>query len=116
MIEPINSNIDYKVIGQRIKEGRKKKNITQECLANLLDVSIEYISRLERGRSKINLKRLAQVSVALDISMAELVTGIAMESKIYLDKEFAELLSDCTPEKQKLIYNIAKAVKNVKFV
>ena len=42
--------------------------------------------------------------------------GSTEESKIYLKNEFQELLSECTPDKQKLIYNIAKIVASMKSV
>lgn len=35
---------------------------------------------------------------------------LSSDSSNYLDKEFAELLKNCSPEKQKLIYNIAKTI------
>ncbi len=111
----IDSKIDYKIIGQRIRDERKAKNWSQAKLSEILDVSIEYISRVERGASKINLKRLADVSLALNVPIEKLITGTSTESKIYLNKEFEEILSDCTPDKQQLIYNIAKIVKNINF-
>ena len=42
--------IDYKVIGQRIKEARRKKGWSQERLSEEIDVAVPYISRVERNR------------------------------------------------------------------
>ena len=39
-------NIDYKLIGQRIKRERKVRGITQEVLAERLNVSIGYVSQV----------------------------------------------------------------------
>ena len=50
--------IDYSVIGSRIKEARLSKNLTQEELADEIDISVAFLSRVERGNSHINLKRL----------------------------------------------------------
>ena len=50
--------IDYSVIGQRIREARISKNLTQEDLSEQLDVSVAFLSRIERGSSHINLRRL----------------------------------------------------------
>ena len=41
-------NIDYKLIGQRITKHRKKLHITQEKLAEQLDVSTAFVSKIER--------------------------------------------------------------------
>ena len=53
--------IDYSVIGKRLKQARLAKNMTQEDLAEELDISVAFLSRVERGNSHINLKRLTQV-------------------------------------------------------
>ena len=45
--ERFKMNVDYKLIGSRIKAERKKLGITQEVLAEKLDVSIGYVSQIE---------------------------------------------------------------------
>ena len=109
-------SIDYFLIGERIKEARKNKGWSQEKLAEEIDVATAYLSRVERGGTAINLKRLGQISVALDIPMEELITGVIKEDYRYLNKEFDDLLKQCSKDKQRLIYNIAKIVVGVKFV
>ncbi len=115
-MEPIESNVDFKLIGQRIKDARAKRGWSQEKLAENMDVAVTYLSRVERGGTTINLKRLGQISLALNIPIEELITGVIKEDKNYLNKEFADLLSQCSKDKQRLIYNIAKIVVGVKFV
>ena len=44
--------MDAKAVGQRIKTAREKKNMTQEDLAALVDISPTHVSVIERG-SKI---------------------------------------------------------------
>ena len=102
--------IDYTVIGSRIKEARLAKNMTQEDLADKIDISVAFLSRVERGNSHINLKRLNQLCNLLDVSEGYLLNGASSNSENYLDKEFNELLKSVSPEKQKLIYNIAKVI------
>ena len=53
--------LDYTIIGERIKLARTKKKLTQEKLAEKLDVSVPYLSRVECGDASINLKRLSQI-------------------------------------------------------
>ena len=109
-------DIDYKIIGQRIKEERRKKGWSQERLSEEIDVTTVYISRVERGTSQINLKRLAQISRVLGTSIEYLIGGTVTKAPNYLDKELYETLIHCTPDKQRLIYNIAQIVSNAKFV
>ena len=87
-----------------------------EKLSEEIDVATAFLSRVERGHSQINLKRLAQISKALDVPLEKLVTGTDTCSDKYLDKELYNILINCTPDKQKLIYNIAKIVSGSDFV
>ena len=49
--------LNYSIIGERLKQARMNKKLTQEKLAEKLDVSVAFLSRIERGSSYINLKR-----------------------------------------------------------
>ena len=102
--------LDYTVIGSRIKQARLAKNMTQEDLADQIDISVAFLSRVERGNSHINLKRLNQLCGLLDVSEGYLLNGASSSSENYLDKEFTDLLKSVSPETQKLIYNVAKAI------
>ncbi len=102
--------LDYTIIGERLKKARTDKGMTQEVLAEKLDVSIAFLSRVERGNSHINLKRLSQVCEILGVSEGAILNGTSKNSKTYLTSEFSELLASLSPEKQKLIYDIAKVI------
>ncbi len=102
--------IDYNVIGERLKKARLAKKLTQEDLAEQVDISVAFLSRVERGSSHINLKRLNQICNLLDVSEGYILNGTSSDSSEYLNKEFNELLKNCSPEKQKMIYNVAKAI------
>lgn len=104
--------IDYSVIGERLKRARKQKHLTQEQLAEKIDVSVAFLSRIERGSSQINLKRLTQICELLDVTEGEILNGTSSRSAKYLDSEFSNLLKNCSADKQKLIYDIAKVISN----
>lgn len=106
---------DYSVIGKRIKNARLNKKIKQEELADKINISVAYMSRVETGRSQINLKRLTQIAEALEVSPGYLLTGSNMSSKDYLKDDFRILLDKCTPEQQKLIYQISELISKTKF-
>lgn len=106
--------LDYSIIGERLKKARTAKKITQEQLAEKLDVSVAFVSRAERGNVKINLARITQICDILDVSISNILTGTGSKSKDYLTDDFSHLLKDCPPEKLKLIYDIAKVIINQK--
>lgn len=104
--------LDYSIIGERLKKARLAKNLTQEQLAEKLDVSVAFLSRAERGNVKINLSRINQICDILNISISDILTGTASNSKDYLTDDFSNLLKNCPPDKIKLIYDIAKVIIN----
>ena len=102
--------VDYTVIGERLKKARKDKHLTQEQLAEKIDVSIAFLSRIERGSSQINLKRLSQICQILEVTEGDILNGSSSKSTKYLNSEFADLLKNCSAEKQNLIYDIARVI------
>ena len=106
--------LDYSIIGERLKKARLAKGLTQEKLAEELDVSVAFLSRAERGNVKINLPRITQICDILDVSISSILTGTGSNSKNYLTEDFSNLLKNCPPEKIKLIYDIAKVIMNEK--
>lgn len=102
--------LDYTIIGSRLKKARTDKNLTQEKLAEKLDVSIAFLSRIERGNSHISLKRLSQVCDILGVTEGYILNGASSTSNNYLTSEFNDVLNNVSPDKQKLIYKIAKII------
>ena len=80
-------NVDYKLIGDRIKKARKFKGITQDVLAENLGVSIGYVSQVERGITKISLDLLAAISSILECDIASLITESATNLSKYMESD-----------------------------
>lgn len=96
-------SIDYKILGKRIKAQRLIKGTTQEHFAESMDVSVGYISQLERGITKISLERLASISDYLSCDMALLLEGVNSDNPHYLSKEFQELFERLNSKEKKLL-------------
>ena len=76
-------NIDYKLIGERIKKARRLMGMTQEMMAEKLGVSIGYVSQVERGITKISLDLLGAISSILECDIASFITESATNSSDY---------------------------------
>ena len=61
--------MNYELIGQRIKEKRKDRNISQIEMANHLHFSYQHISNVERGITGISLELLIRISDLLQVSV-----------------------------------------------
>ena len=103
-------NIDYKLVGERIKRARKSKGITQENMAERLNVSIGYVSQVERGVTKISLDLLAAISTILGCDVAALISESAINSTEYLESEIVTELCKLDQKKKKFIYNLIKLI------
>lgn len=62
----------YKSLGKRIKQLRKEQNLTQEKLAELTGLSLDFIGKIEVNINKPGLKSLIKIANALDIHIKNL--------------------------------------------
>lgn len=60
------------ILGKNVKYHRYTKNFTQEYLAELLQVSPNYIGRLERGQHSPSLEKIEKIAKLLGIKPHEL--------------------------------------------
>ena len=61
-----------KELGNRIREIRKIKGLTQEELGEMANLSYKYVGELERGKVNVSLDSLVRISQALDIHIGDL--------------------------------------------
>ena len=104
-------NIDYEVIGKRIKELRKYKGLSREALALSADVSTTFLAHIENGIKKASLTSLIQISNALNVTVNDLLTGIQEVNITDYLVDYQELLADCNKYEKRMILDISKAAK-----
>ncbi len=69
------SNEELKTIGSRILKCRRMASMTQEQLAEQMDVSIQMISNLERGNKEIKISNLVKLASILNVTTDYILTG-----------------------------------------
>lgn len=75
-----------------------------------MDVSNAYISKIERGKTSVNLDNLDKICTELDVSLEFILSGASTSSENYMQDEIVELLKDCSPAQIKLISRIIKSI------
>ena len=65
-----------KKIGNRIQTSRLLSGLTQEQLAEKVGISLSCLSRLETGKTMVSIKKLNQISIALDIGIESLLCDL----------------------------------------
>lgn len=108
-------SVDYKLIGGRIKAARNKLGYTQEALAEKLEVSVGYVSQVERGITKISLDLLAEIATILSCDLATLIEGTNVGSERYMSAEISDYYSMLGIRDKRLVVEFIKLlVKNRK--
>lgn len=67
--------MDYKAIGQRIKQERNNMELTQFQLAEKADISPQYEGKIERGEKQFSFDTIVKLSIALNTSLDYLAFG-----------------------------------------
>lgn len=106
------SNINYQLVGKRLRAIRKKRGYTQERLAEMADISPQHCSGIETGGAKVSLPALVQLCKALDATVDEvLYDSVPAAAKSGLMKEVEAVFSDATPDELYLMLVQAKNIK-----
>lgn len=61
-----------RLLGARVRELRKARSLTQEVLADQVDLHVTYVGGIERGERNPSLVNIARIASALNVSLAEL--------------------------------------------
>ncbi len=93
--------MNQKKIGVFIAEKRKEKNMTQKDLAEKLNVSINAVSKWERGICLMDMSLLKPLSNILGVSVSEILNGDVIESNNNITNEILEKAIELSYEKIK---------------
>ena len=107
------SNKVAKQLGIRVRYLRRKRNLSQEQLAEKTDSTRVSISKVELGKVHIGVDFLDSLARALDVTSATLLEDRknALKSDA-LRKEFDHLLNKATESELRLLYKIVDAIIN----
>ena len=100
-----------KEVGDRIRQARTKKGLSQAQLAEIIDKTPPYVSNIEMGKQNMSIIVLYKIVNALDISADWVLANDTPEAvAITLDSVTKEL-EDCTPEERRAIIQMIQNLK-----
>lgn len=99
------------MIGRRVKESRIQKHMSQEALAELIDLSVTYISHIETAKKQASLDSLVRIADALGVTVDNLLNGNQANDPAEYRMEFVQLFEGCTSSEKRIIYDVALAAK-----
>ena len=105
-----------KALGQRIRNYRTAKSLSQEKLAELSGCHPTYIGQIERGEKNATVESIEKIATALNISLETLFEkiGAADGAKSGIPLKCYELILSKTEEEQERIYCILLEIDNYK--
>ena len=106
------NDIDYKNLGKRIRFYRTQKGMTQQRLAEIVDIVPSNVSHIERGTNKVSLPTLVRIANTLEVSIDQLLCTSLEVSSYNLNEDIAKLLEDCSDKEIDAIADIIKVVKS----
>ena len=97
-------------IGRRIKEIRKQKKIPQEKLAEMIGISPNYMSALERGAYNIKLELLVQIIDCLDITADDLFRDVIKNGYVNRTSHLTDEIEKLPDDEQQRIFEVLEAL------
>lgn len=94
-----------KSIGTKVKQARKECKMTQEALADKLDTTPQYISRIECGKTGVSLEFLYKLAEILDCPIYALLPATRSSNRSFFSQELEYQLSNCSSWKKQHIVN-----------
>jgi transcriptional regulator with XRE-family HTH domain len=108
----IDLNIDYKLIGARIRSARKELSITQSTLSENVGLSENHISHIETGASPLSLPALLAICQALNCTADRLLYDVLPQSNLYyMNDDIAKCFEDVDRIECYVMLSVANAAK-----
>ena len=103
--------LDYKAIGKRIKIARIKADLTQEMLAEKIELSPTHLSNIETGTTRVSLATIVSIANGLDITVDDILCDNVVKARVQFEEDIAEILNDCDEYEIRMIKDMAAALK-----
>ncbi len=105
--------ITKELIGKKIQQARIRNQLTQEELAEKIELSENYLSKVERGLNMLNSVKFLRIIDVLKINLEEF--GINNQNILETKRTaLSEIILNCDDETLKMITEIAKIIVNLK--
>ena len=103
--------LDYKALGKRIKIARIKADMTQEMLAEKIELSPTHLSNIETGTTRVSLATIVSIANGLDITVDDILCDNVVKARVQFEEDIAEILDDCDEYEIRMIKDMAAALK-----
>lgn len=92
--------MDKLTMGDRIKEARKRQKLTQEQLAERLDVSVEFVGQIERGLKLPSMQVFIKLIEALRVSADYLLRDSVSTGQLFGENALGRKIEKLNPKQR----------------
>ena len=105
------------LIGERIRDKRKERGLSQEELAEKANIHSTYVGQLERGEKSATVDSLEKVTAALEITFEELFIHLQPSTEFKDNTTIGRIINKLNAmgeDNQKVVLNIISALSHYK--
>ena len=102
--------MDYKRLGVRIREERKRLNLTQAQLAEAIDISDTYMGAIERGERSLTLDTLVNLVNRLGVTIDYLLADSVSDSDANIMEQFKQIMDGQPLERKQMAINVLRTI------
>ena len=106
--------MDYKLMGSRIKAQRESRKMTQEQVAERVDITIMYLSKIENGKVRPTINTLSAICSALNCDLGEILLDVTSESDKYQNELVVQLFRKCSPNVKPIALKLLEQLSELK--
>ncbi len=104
--------LNYELIGMRIKKIRKSQKMTQDKLSELAEISPQHLSQIESAKTKLSLPALVNICNALNVTTDKILCDVlTADTSEQISSDIAEVFGDCTADEIYLMLSAAESIK-----
>lgn len=102
--------MDYKRLGERIREERRRLNLTQAQLAEDINISDTYMGAIERGERSLTLDTLVRLVNRLGVTIDYMLSDSVADNDSNIMEQFKQII-DCQPlERKQMAINVLRTI------
>ena len=102
--------MDYKKLGQRIREERQRLNLTQAQLAESIDISDTYMGAIERGERSLTLDTLVRLVNRLGVTVDYMLADSVTDSDSNIMEQFKQIIDGQPLERRQMAINVLRTI------
>lgn len=102
--------MDYKRLGDKIRDERLRLNLTQAALAEAIDISDTYMGAIERGERSLTLGTLVRLVNRLGVSVDYMLSDSVTDSDSNIVNQFRQITDGQPLKRKQMAINVLRTI------